>query len=97
MEICNDPNLLLKEMIADQNITSTAVIIIATTGDGGVQNIPFVKQNVNVVQMTAIFWIETVQNPDGSTYQQLQYTQTITLNFLGINWPHVSVATLIKQ
>ncbi len=28
---------------------------------------------------------------------QLQYTQTIILNFLGINWPHISVATLLKQ
>jgi hypothetical protein len=28
---------------------------------------------------------------------QLQYTQTVILNFLGINWPHISVATLLKQ
>ena len=28
---------------------------------------------------------------------QLQYTQKIILNFLGIDWPHISVATLVKQ
>jgi hypothetical protein len=28
---------------------------------------------------------------------QLQYTQTIILDFLGIHWPHISVATLVKQ
>ena len=29
--------------------------------------------------------------------QQPQYTQTVILNFLGVNWPHISVATLTKQ
>jgi hypothetical protein len=29
-------------------------------------------------------------------YLQLQYTQTVLLNFLGLSWPHVSVATLLK-
>lgn len=26
-----------------------------------------------------------------------QYTQTVILNFLGVNWPHIGVATLTKQ
>ena len=47
--------------------------------------------------MDAIFWIEKVQQPDGTHFMQLQYTQTIILNFLNINWPHISVATLVKQ
>jgi hypothetical protein len=47
--------------------------------------------------LDATFWIETVQQPDGSTFLQLQYTQTVLLNFLGIDWPHISVATLTKQ
>jgi hypothetical protein len=29
-------------------------------------------------------------------FLQLQYTQTVLLNFLGLSWPHVSVATLRK-
>jgi hypothetical protein len=29
-------------------------------------------------------------------FLQLQYTQTVLLNFNGLSWPHVSVATLRK-
>jgi len=47
--------------------------------------------------MSAIFWIETVTPPDGEhEFLQLQYTQTVLLNFNGLSWPHVSVATLRK-
>ncbi len=60
-------------------------------------NIPFVTRNANATQMDAIFWIETVKQPDGTETLQLQYTQTVILNFLGIDWPHISVATLVKQ
>ncbi len=28
------------------------------------------------------------------TGTQIQYTQTVNLNFAGLSWPHVSVATL---
>jgi hypothetical protein len=31
------------------------------------------------------------------TYTQIQYTQTVLLAFAGLNWPHVSVATLVPQ
>ena len=46
------------------------------------------------VATTAIFWIETVKNPDGTTFLQLQYTQRVLLVFNGLVWPHISVATL---
>ena len=29
------------------------------------------------------------------TYTQIQYTQRVVLNFAGLSWPHVSVATLV--
>jgi hypothetical protein len=64
---------------------------------GGIFNIPFVQKNANPTSLVAIFWIEKVKQADGSTFMQLQYTQTVILNFLGINWPHISIATLIKQ
>ncbi len=35
--------------------------------------------------------------PGESTYLQLQYTQTVILNFNEVLWPHVSVATLRPQ
>jgi hypothetical protein len=28
---------------------------------------------------------------------QIQYTQTVLLNFNGLTWPHVSVATLVPS
>lgn len=92
-----NPNLALKSAILGQTITSTIVIVISTNPVGGIVNIPFVTSNANATQMDAIFWIETVTQPDGSSFMQLQYTQTVILNFLGINWPHISVATLVKQ
>ena len=93
-----NPNLALQEAIQGQTITNTVVLIISTNPSGGIVNIPFVVHNANATKLDAVFWIETVQQPDGSgTFMQLQYTQTVILNFLGIDWPHISVATLVKQ
>jgi hypothetical protein len=101
-----NPNLALLEAIQGQRIVHTVVLIISTaapangsTGQlgGGIVNMPFDIPNANATRLDAIFWIETVKQADGTTFQQLQYTQTVILNFLGINWPHISVATLTKQ
>ncbi|HYI07448.1 MAG TPA: heme-binding protein [Thermoanaerobaculia bacterium] len=77
---------------------------------GGILNIPFVTTNANAISLDAVFWIETVVPPpdQGDPFLQLQYTQTVMLAFPGrggpigpdnplINWPHISVATLVKQ
>jgi len=96
-DVVNNPNLLLEDAIADQNIVNTVVLSVSTSTVGGILNIPFVVSNANVTSFDAIFWIETVLNEDGSTFQQLQYTQTIILEFLGIFWPHITVSTLVLQ
>ena len=97
-DVIKNPNLLLFEAIAGQNIIQTVVLDISTTNaTGNVVNIPFVVKNANATRMDAIFWIETVQQADGSQFMQLQYTQRVILNFLGIDWPHISVATLVKH
>jgi hypothetical protein len=97
-----NPNLALEEAILGQNIVKTEVLSVSTVSPlvpnfSGVLNIPFLVSNANATRMEAIFWIETVHQPDGSRFMQLQYTQTVILNFLGIDWPHISVATLVKQ
>jgi hypothetical protein len=79
----------------DPNPAGTLINIPSPSG--GIENVPFVVQNANATRLDAIFWIETVHQPDGSIFLQLQYTQTVILNFLGIDWPHISVATLVKQ
>lgn len=98
-----NPNQVLTDAIAGQTITETTVLTISTTTQvgglpGGIQNIPFVTQNANATSVDAIFWIEKVQDPKtGRESLQLQYTQTIMLNFLGIDWPHINCGTLVKQ
>jgi hypothetical protein len=92
--VIKDPTLLLRAAIKNQVITETIVIAISTADPGALINIPFVQKNANATQLDAIFWVETVQLPDGELYLQLQYVQRVILNFIGINWPHISVATL---
>jgi hypothetical protein len=93
----HNPNHVLEAAILGQNIINTVVLQISTVPNGNIGNIPFVVRNANATKLDAIFWIETVQQPDGSTFLQLQYTQRVILNFLEIDWPHISVATLTKQ
>jgi hypothetical protein len=147
--ILDNPNIVIKNRADAQNITSTIVILISTDPadplfGGGTDNIAFLlgdktatAPNADAVQMTAIFWIETVSEqitmpayspgqpvlvqgdagagdpvptfavssateiPAGTkidvTYPQIQYTQTVLLNFNGLSWPHVSVATLVPD
>ncbi len=54
--------------------------------------------NANAAEVDAIFWIETVTGEDGEPdFLQLQYTQLVQLDFKGLRWPHVTVATLTKK
>jgi hypothetical protein len=91
-----DPTIVLRAAIASQKIVNTVVIAISTATPGNIVNIPFVQKNANAAQMDAIFWIETVERPDGQRFMQLQYVQRVILDFIGIHWPHISVATLRK-
>ena len=105
-------NQALSDAIKGQTITHMVVLQVSTNPQnkgvlpgpfgGGILNIPFVAVNANAVSLDAIFWIETVAPPAGSPAGtpptlQLQYTQTVILRFLDIDWPHISVATLVKQ
>jgi hypothetical protein len=54
--------------------------------------------NAKATQVEATFWIETIAGTGGGAdTHQLQYTQTVMLDFNGIHWPHVTVGTLVKQ
>jgi hypothetical protein len=95
--VIKNPALLLNKAIENQNITNTVVIAISTEPVGGILNIPFVTQNANAARLDAVFWIEKVQHPIVGEFVQLQYVQRVILDFIGIHWPHISVATLRKQ
>jgi hypothetical protein len=100
----DDPNSVLADAIAGQTITFTTNLIV-TTGStpvigGGTANTAFLEgdtpanANADAARVEAIFWIEKVEEADGTNFLQLQYTQTVLLDFNGLSWPHVSVATL---
>src|ERR1017187_3095950 len=147
----DDPNSLLRAHISKQNIISTTTIFISTAPPppvgvfgGGTDNIAFLlgqanaaAPNAQATQMTAVFWIETVeetievppytvghppfrikasrsvQGQRVATFSitppfdldkprkikvrftQIQYTQTVLLNFATLTWPHASVNTLV--
>jgi hypothetical protein len=101
-----NPALVLQAAIKGQDIKNTVVIVISTAvvqGSTGILNIPFVVRNANALQMDAIFWVEKVQPTEGDPFMQLQYVQRVILDFPAtpngkiIHWPHISVATLVKQ
>ncbi len=69
------------------------------TVGGGTDNIEMLVgtangPNANAIRMTAIFWLEQIVGAGSVTFTQLQYTQRVLLNFNGLSWPHISVATL---
>jgi len=147
--VLDDPNTVLRNANVGKTITSTTSFTVSTTPvapelGGGINNIAFLEANpggtaanADAVQMTATFWVETVQHeivvpafepgqpplkiPASASHPghpvpvfvvhpphkitapktivvtstQIQYSQVVFLNFAGLTWPHVSVATLI--
>jgi hypothetical protein len=103
--LLDNPNSLLEKHIASQKIISTTRIDISTAPasplfGGGADNMAFLlgdkdaaNPNAQTQGMQATFWIETVED-NGITSTQIQYSQQVFLNFNGLSWPHVSVATL---
>lgn len=103
-----NPNSVLQDVIAGQTIKHTTALIIATNDSpvpgGGTSNTAFLQGGAaNAAQanalaslVSAIFWIETISEPGQPDRLQLQYTQTVMLDFNGLRWPHVTVATLSK-
>ncbi|HTC47578.1 MAG TPA: heme-binding protein [Candidatus Aquilonibacter sp.] len=96
----NDPNSILREAIAGQDILGTITIQLSTTGAGsGIENIPFLgtanpsqasaptNANAFVLQSEATFWIEWVRiegYPDSSAE-----AKSLDPRILGIEpfWP----------
>ncbi|HEX8481584.1 MAG TPA: heme-binding protein [Allosphingosinicella sp.] len=99
----DSPNSVLQTAIDGQEIVNTINLVITTEPTpvigGGTANTAFLiggpdGPNADAVSATSIFWIEQVREADGTEFLQLQYTQTVLLDFGGLSWPHLSVATL---
>ena len=104
----DNPNVMLAAGIAGKKITAVTTLVISTTdlnpptSGGGTSNIAFLQgavggANAQAAQMDATFWIEEFVDAKGKTRLQLQYSQRVLLNFNTLSWPHVSVATLLKD
>ena len=109
-EMVDNPNILLTDnnleaanqgfrIVDSLEITVSAggVTAAGAAGVGALGNIPFLAPNAEVAQVNATFWLERVTNPAGASFLQLQYSQTVFLNFNGLSWPHVTVGNLVKS
>ncbi|NET60263.1 MAG: hypothetical protein F6K47_30210, partial [Symploca sp. SIO2E6] len=105
-----NPNQILQDKIDRQDLGKTVVLFdLSTENQGGISNIPFIEKNADATSFTSTFWIEEVQgHGKGNDFLQLQYSQTTDLDFIKdstagslptplIVWPHIDVATLVKQ
>ena len=86
----NDPNSVLSAVVDAQTVSSTVVLQVSSldlpTPGGGTENTAFLAggpagPNADAASVTATFWLETVEGKPG--FQQLQYSQTVLLNFNG--------------
>ncbi|MDA8397961.1 MAG: heme-binding protein [Actinomycetota bacterium] len=97
----DDPNSLLLAALQGQTIVATITLQVSTSDlpvpGGGIANTAFLAgglsgPNAVTARVSSTFWLETVQG--SPNFLQLQYSQTVLLNFNGLSWPHVTVATL---
>lgn len=85
------------------NVTTTTRLHVSSTAGpivgGGTSNMAFLVgskdgPNADAAHVAATFWLQTLH---GDTEpKRLQYSQTVLLNFAGLSWPHITVATLTK-
>lgn len=90
-----DLNKTLKDVIAGQTISKTVTFDISTANNpnGGILNIPFEQEHAKATSWAAKVFVEKLK--DNSF--QMQYTQTIIIEFGGICYPHIEVNTLRKM
>ena len=100
-KMLDDPNSVLRDAITGQNITSTVRLQVTTEQKpvlgGGTANTAFLAgdsegPNAVATRVTSTFWLEKLNNETRAS--QLQYTQTVLLDFDEVSWPHITVATL---
>jgi hypothetical protein len=97
----DNPNSVLTKN--PPNVTSTTRLHVTSTAGtitgGGTSNTAFLVgakdgPNADAAHVVSTFWLQTLH---GDTEpKRLQYSQTVLLNFAGLSWPHITVATLTK-
>lgn len=104
-----NPNSFLRKGLENKKVVNTTILSVSTkhtpVKGGGTANTAFLEAasfppggNAKAVEVDAIFWIEAIESGAGQPNKlQVQYTQLVQLDFNGLRWPHVTVATLQKQ
>lgn len=100
----------LRASLQGTTMKSRTFLNVSTTSDpiqggGGTANTAFLAASshpsggdAKATEVEATFWIESIAGTGGNPDKlQLQYTQRVQLDFNGIHWPHVTVATPGKQ
>jgi hypothetical protein len=107
-EMVENPNSVLQSALSGRTVRTTTTLAVTSTPapvpGGGTANTAFLQGaipsqggNADASSVAATFWVELVESPSGPDVLQLQYSQTVMLDFNGLHWPHVTVATLFKQ
>jgi hypothetical protein len=102
----DNPNSVLLNALSGLQVVDTTVLEVSSDPTapvlgGGVANTAFLQgtpaagPNAQAALVTSSFFIEKVRGVNGAAdFDQLQYTQTVLLNFNGLSWPHITVGTL---
>lgn len=100
----DNPNSVLNHEPTTTTTTTATLTVSSDAGTpvigGGTANTAFLQggpdgPNAVAARVDATFWLQT---RTGETEPGLlQYSQTVLLNFAGLSWPHVSVASLTRQ
>ncbi len=97
-----DPTVLLTDALKEQTVIHTTTLDVRT-GRDDIRAIGFLGANAAPAGFESTYWIETLSGIDGVETLQLQYSQQTTLRFSSrsrrepTDWPHIQVATLVKQ
>ncbi|HEY0131973.1 MAG TPA: heme-binding protein, partial [Allosphingosinicella sp.] len=96
-----NPNAPLAEALGQANVVSYIKFQVDTAfanSKGMVTNIGYEERHANVMRYSATYWLEQLEGSDG--YDQLQYSQTITLEIplhgTVYKFPHVTSNTLTR-
>lgn len=101
-----NPNYNLDRDNRGLNFLETVHIKLDSQNAGGMVNLPFINKYANTTRASIDYWIQKINLPmSNETFTQLQYSQTVDLEFLVnvdgedkmVTFPHVTTNTLQLQ
>lgn len=92
-----NPNTVLETALLNSpRVLRTHCFTVDSANHGGIENVPYIKQHMNVSRFTNDLWLEELETGE----LQMQYSQNISLEFIQdknkILFPHIVANTLRK-